>query len=65
MRTILVRPHKAGWQVFEAPGVGAFYVVGPKAKEYAIGYARERLKWSGGDVRVVDGAGNIEETITK
>ncbi len=52
MRTIEVRPHRGGWQVFEAPGVEPFYV-GPNTKENAIGYATERLKFSGAEARVV------------
>ena len=52
MRTIEVRPFRGGWQVFEAPGVEPFYV-GPNARENAISYAIERLKFSGGEVRVV------------
>ena len=48
---------------YEAPGVEPFYV-GPKAKEHAIGYATERLKFSGGEVRVVDAAGTVERVIT-
>ena len=63
MRTIEVRPHRGGWQVFEGPGVEPFYV-GPNAKEHAIGYATERLKFSGGEVRVVDAAGAVERVIT-
>jgi hypothetical protein len=63
MRTIEVRPFRGGWQVYEAPGVEPFYV-GPKAKEHAIGYATERLKVSGGEVRVVDAAGALERVIT-
>jgi hypothetical protein len=63
MRTIEVRPHRGGWQVFEAPGVEPFYV-GPNAKENAISYATERLKFSGGEVRVVDATGAVERVIS-
>ena len=38
LRTIDVRPHRGGWQVFEAPGVEPFYI-GPNAKAFATDYA--------------------------
>ena len=57
-----IRPHRGGWQVFEAPGVQPYYV-GPHAKENAIGYARERMKFRTGEIRVLNAAGEVEETI--
>ena len=62
MRTIEVRPFRNGWKVFEAPGVEPFFI-GQRAKEHAIGYATERLKFSEGEVRIVDASGGMEETI--
>ncbi len=58
-----MRPYRGGWQVFEGPGVEPFYV-GPNAKEKAISYATERLKFSGGEARVLDGAEAVERVVT-
>jgi hypothetical protein len=60
--TIDIKPHRGGWQVFEAPGVEPCFV-GPKAKENAIGYARERMKSRKGEIRVLNAAGEVEERI--
>ena len=51
MTTIEVRPIRNGWKVFEAPGVEPFFI-GPRAKEQALSYARERVRSSGGEVRI-------------
>jgi hypothetical protein len=62
LRTIDVRPHRGGWQVFEAPGVEPFYI-GPNAKAFATDYAVGRLKFSPGEVRVLNPAGAVERVI--
>jgi hypothetical protein len=63
LRTIEVLPHRGGWKVFEGPGVEPSYV-GPNAKEHAVSYATERLKFSGGEVRILDAAGTVERVIS-
>jgi hypothetical protein len=62
MRTIEVRPYCGGWKVFETPSVEPFYV-GPNAKEHAASYATEGLKFSGGEVRILNIAGAVEGVI--
>ena len=62
MRVIEVGPYRNGWKLFESPGVEPFYV-GPKAKDHAISYATERLKFSGGEVRIHDAPGAVEKFV--
>jgi hypothetical protein len=62
MTIIDVRPHRGGWQVFEAPGVEPFYT-GSQAKEYALGYANERARFRAGEIHVRDAAGGLEQVI--
>jgi hypothetical protein len=57
-----IKPHRGGWQCFEAPGVQPYYV-GPNAKENAIGYAKERTAMRKGEIRIYDAGGKIENTI--
>jgi hypothetical protein len=63
IETILeIRPHRGGWQCFEAPGVQPYYT-GPNAKENAIGYAQGRTAMRTGEIRIYDSAGQLEQTI--
>ena len=56
MLTIIeIRPHRGGWQAFEAPGVQPYYT-GANAKEYAISYARGRTAMRRGEIRVLNSA---------
>jgi hypothetical protein len=53
----LIRPHRGGWQFFEAPGVLPYWR-GEKAKERAISYARNcRTAHRHGEIRVLNAAG--------
>ena len=60
---IEIRPYRGGWQCFEGPGVAPYWT-GKKAKEDAIGYAKARAKFGRGEIRVIDGNGSIERTIS-
>ena len=41
VQVIQIRPHRNGWQCFEAPGVQPYWT-GEQAKEMAINYAKGR-----------------------
>jgi hypothetical protein len=59
----LVRPHRGGWQCFEAPGVQPYWV-GEKAKAHAISYALNcRTANRYGELRILNAAGEMTETI--
>ena len=61
---IEIRPRRhGGWQCNEAPGVGPFFVE-RDAKQQAIDYAISRMKGRTGEIRIHDGAGNVEQTLT-
>ncbi|HEY2614774.1 MAG TPA: hypothetical protein VGI42_03635 [Chthoniobacterales bacterium] len=57
-----IRPFRGGWECFEAPGVEPYYT-GPKAKQFALDYAKGRTAMRKGEIRVFNSAGVIEETI--
>jgi uncharacterized protein DUF2188 len=59
MTLIEIKPHRWGWEVFEAPGVQPVF---PK-KRQAIDYAETHACFRSGEVRVLDSTGNIERTI--
>jgi hypothetical protein len=59
MTLIEVRPHRWGWQVFEAAGVEPVFL----EKRQAIDYAQTRACFRSGEIRVLDSSGNIERTI--
>ncbi len=59
---IEIRPHRGGWQAFEAPGVQPYFT-GADAKEHALFYARQRSGFRKGEIRVFDAAGNLEQAI--
>lgn len=54
---IEIRPHRGGWQVFEAPGILPYFSDRKKAVDYAIGRARTRK----GEIRLVDTDGELLE----
>ena len=57
-----IRPHRGGWQCFEAPGVQPYFTEGD-AKQSAISYARGRTAHRVGEIRVYDAAGELEQSI--
>jgi hypothetical protein len=67
MTFIKIRPSQrfqGAWQAWEAPGVEPAFT-GPKAKQYALDYARGRFGGRAGEIHVYDKAGAaIEETIS-
>ena len=56
---IEIRPYRNGWQCFEAPGVQPYWT-GENAKEDAIGYAKSRVKFGRGEIRVLNQDGSTE-----
>ena len=70
MRIIQVRPSRhsrwqkqGGWEVFEAEGVSPVYC-GEGGRESALSYARQRACYGRCDIRVLDDAWNMAETIS-
>lgn len=59
---IEVRPYRNGWQVYELPGVAPFYI-GADAFNHALGYAKSRVRYSAGEIRVLNAAGEVTQTI--
>ena len=59
---IEIRPHRGGWQAFEAPGVQPYFT-GPDAKERALNYAHQRCGFRKGEIRVFDAAGVLEQAM--
>jgi hypothetical protein len=59
MTLIEVRPHRWGWEVFEAPGVQPVF----PEKDQAIDYAQGRACFRAGEIRVLDSSGNVERVI--
>ncbi len=57
-----IRPHRGGWQCFEAGGVQPYFTKGD-AKRQAIDYAKGRLAHRHGEIRVLDTYGTVTETI--
>jgi len=49
-----------GWKVFECPGVEPVFLV----KDQALSYAKGRASFRSGEIRVLDSAGKVEETIS-
>jgi len=50
MTTIEIRPHRWGWEAFEAPGVEPVF---PK-KDQAIDYAQNRASFRSGEIRILE-----------
>ncbi len=59
MTVIEIKPHRWGWEVFEAPGVEPVF----GTKDRAINYAKNRASFRSGEIRIFDGTGKIERTI--
>ena len=59
---IEIRPFKGGWQCFEGPGVGPYWI-GDDAKQSATDYAEERAKFGRGEIRVLNVDGSLERAI--
>ena len=62
MTIIEIRPFRGGWQCFEGPGVGPYWI-GDDAKQSAIDYAKERPKHGHGEIRVLNADGSIKDVI--
>jgi len=60
---IEIRPFKGGWQGYEGPGVGPYWI-GESAKDDAIGYAKARAKFGRGEIRVLNHYGEVECVIS-
>ena len=56
---IEIRPFKSGWQCYEGPGVGPYWI-GDDAKQSATDYAEERAKFGRGGIRVLNPDGSTE-----
>jgi hypothetical protein len=59
---IEIRPFKGGWQCYEGPGVGPYWI-GESAKHDAIDYAKSRAKFGRGEIRVLNADGSIKDVI--
>jgi hypothetical protein len=59
---IEIRPFKGGWQCYEGPGVGPYWI-GDDAKQSAIDYAKARAKFGRGKIRVLRPDGSVERVI--
>ncbi len=59
---IAIRPHRGGWQCFEAPGVQPYWR-GDTSKQDAIGYAKARARFGRGEIRVFNGDGSVEKLL--
>ena len=53
-----IRPHKGGWEVFEAPGVRPYF----GDRKHAVDYAMERAKMRKGIIRILDADGTVIES---
>ena len=63
-RTVIeIRPFKGGWQCYEGPGVGPYWI-GDDAKQSAIDYAKARTKFGHGEIRLLNPDGSIERIIS-
>ena len=60
---IEIRPHRGGWQCFEAAGVAPFWI-GNGAKEDAISYAKGRARFGRGQIRILNIDGSLERVIS-
>jgi len=59
MTVIEVKPHRWGWEVFEAPGVQPVF----PDKDDAIDYAQNRECFRSGEIRILDSNGNVKRAI--
>ena len=58
---IEIRPFKGGWQCYEGPGVGPYWL-GDTAKQSATDYAKARAKFGRCEIRVLNKAGDVAQT---
>jgi hypothetical protein len=59
MTIIEIRPHGNCWKVFECPGVEPVF----KEKRQALDYAKTRAGFGSIEIRIVDAAGEVNETL--
>ena len=59
MNIIEIRPHGKSWKVFECPGVEPVF----QDKRQALDYAKTRSGFSSIEIRVVDAAGDVKQTV--
>ena len=59
MTVIEIRPHRWGWEAFEAPGVEPVF----PTKDGAIDYAEQRACFRSGEIHILDSTGNVEHVI--
>jgi len=57
---IEIKPWRNGWKVFECSGVEPVFLT----KEHAVDYAKGRAGFRSGEIRLLDSAGKLEETIS-
>jgi hypothetical protein len=62
LTVIEIRPFKGGWQCYEGPGVGPYWI-GDDAKQSAIDYAKARAKFGRAEIRVLKQDGSVEDVI--
>ena len=62
LTVIEIRPFKGGWQCYEGPGVGPYWI-GDTAKQSAIDYAKARAKFGHGEIRVLKQDGSVESVV--
>jgi len=58
----VIRPHKTGWQCVEAPGVQPWFD-GADGRRQAVDYAKGRTAHRGGEIRIYNANGDLEETM--
>src|SRR5438105_12505601 len=63
MHTVIeIRPYRGGWQCYEGPGIGPYWI-GDTAKEDAISYATARAKFGRGEIRVLNHDATVQTII--
>ena len=59
MTIIEIRPFRKGWQVFDSAGVQPVFL----SQEQAIDYAKARVCFRSGKIRILDSNGTVERVI--
>ena len=59
MTIIEIKPHRNGWQVYEAAGVQPVFL----NQEQAINHATGRACFRSGEIRILDSTGNVDRVI--
>jgi hypothetical protein len=57
----LIRPHRNGWQCFEAPAVPPYFV-GDESQRMAFDFAKGRLAHRHGAIQVLNAASELEQS---